>query len=454
MANQESTLSTYLKRVMALKEERRRTPSEEELKSVARELGLSDEDLAAIDQAAEDHAVRGQGYNEHGRYGDAITELDEAVGVAPRRVEWLHSLAQAHLGRWHEDRAPADRDRAETLARECLEIDPHHSASYEVLNGLDASPSATEPARRTAVVLSLFALAMLLTVVIAAMFLWNSKEDAGTPAADAPAVSAVNAPPPMLSEPSANQAAARELEIPATLDPGTTGVVLGLDVRLSRLVSYSTGKSFFTLNAILANRGATELDKLGMRLDLLDDAVTVIASHSFDALNKAAPVLRPGDAQALHQLKETRETVRAARLVVEIVEQNPAANSYAAAAPLDVEWRAERSPDLQVALRQRSYRFSESSLLGRPSGSTLSKDGSGYFDAVLEIENTGERTIRALKLEAEIAGPGGAWTVPEANHVVSSSGPALRPGEVRLKRFIEKVEARPAGYRMFVVAVQ
>ncbi len=442
MAKQD-TLSTYLKRVMALKEERRRSPSEDELRSIAREIGLSDEDLAAIDQAAEDHAVRGQGFLEHQRFGDAITELDEAVAVAPRRVEWLHSLAQAHLGRWHQEREPADRERAETLARECLEIDPRHAASYEVLNHLDDSPPVPRPIKRTAAVLSLFALAMLLTVVIAAMVLWNSKE-AVAPAAKAPAAN-VPAPPPIYQQPAANQAAARELDVPATLDPGTTGVVLGLDARLSRLVSYSTGKSFYTLNAILENRSVAELDKLGVRLELLDDAGTVVDSGRFEALNKAAPVLRPGDAHALHQLKETRDTVRSARLVIEIVEQNPAASSYAAAEPLDFEWRAERSTDLEIALRERSYRFSESA---------LAKDGGGYFDAVIEIENTGERTIRALKLEAEITGPGGAWTVPEANHVVSSSGPALRPGEVRVERFIEKVEARPDGYRMFVAAVQ
>ncbi len=214
---------------------------------------------------------------------------------------------------------------------------------------------------------------------------------------------------------------------------------------LARLRRDATGKSFFTLNAILSNRGATELDKLGVRLELLDDEGMVVDHTNFEALNKAAPVLRPGDAHALHQLRETRDSVRAARLVVEIVEENPAASSYTAATPLDFDWRAERSADLEITLRERSYRFSENA---------LSKDGSGYFDAVIEIENTGERTIRALKLEAEIAGPGGAWTVADANHVVTSSGPALHPGEVRLKRFIEKVEARPGGYRMFVVAVQ
>ncbi len=467
MDRQESTLSTYLKRVMALKDERRQIPSEEELRSIAREIGLSDEDLAAIDQAAEDHAVRGQGFLEHERYGDAITELEEAVAIAPRRLEWQHALARAHLGRWQEQGATANRERAERLARECLEIDPRHSASYEVLNVLDSSPGATPGrSKRIAVLPSLFALAMLLTVIIFGIVVWNSQPSASQPSASKPSASKPNTETPAAGSPAAGSpapetagvppaaagagesrtpASARELDVPVTFDPGTTGVAVELDTRLSRLASYGSGKAFYTLNAILSNRGAIELDKLGGTLELLDEAGTVVDRGRFEVLNQAAPVLRPGDAHALHRLVETGGSVRAARLVAEIVEQNPAASSYAAAEPLDFEWRVGRTADLEIALRERSVRFSENS---------LAKDGSGYFDAVVEVENTGGRTIRALKLEAEIAGPGGAWTVTEVGHIATSSGPALRPGEIRLKRFIEKVEARPEGYRVFVVAVQ
>ncbi len=452
--DRKKTLATYLKRVMALKEERRRTPSEEDLEAIAREIGLSDEDLAAINQAAEDHAVRGQGYLEHGRYGDAIGELEEAAAVSPRRVEWLHALARAHAGRWRESRDAADRQCAEALARECLEIDPHHQASYEVLNELDSSPEAglggsgrddVPPAKRAAVLLTLFVVAVLLAVVIGAIVLWNTAGAPSTEVPPAPPAEAVNAPPPIIPEPAGGQAAAKELDVPITLDAGSTGVVLGLDPRLSRLQSYSTGKSFYTLDAILVNRGVSEIDKLSTRLELLDDAGTVVDQDAFEAPNKAAPVLRPGDGHAFHHLHETRESVRTARLVVEIVEQNPAAGSYAAAKPLEFEWRVDQPGDLEIALRERSLRFSESA---------FPKDGSGYFDAVIEVENTGARTIRALQLEVEIAGPGDGWTVTEAGHVATSSGPALRPGEVRVERFIEKIDERPGGYRMFVVAVQ
>ncbi len=445
MNRQDSTLSAYLKRVMALKEELRRTPSDEELKSVAREVGLSDDDLAAIDRAATDHAVRGQSYLEHGRYDDAITELEEAVAVAPRRVEWLQSLAEAHAGRFHDARAPADAERAEALARLCLEIDPRHTASYEVLNQLDrpvppaAVGGAPAPAKRMGALLTMFAVAMLLTVVIASVVLWNTTERPSAPTATEGMEPAAREAPGTGSV----EQGASERDVPVTLDAGTTGVVLGLDARLSRLVNYSSGGSFYTLNALLHNRGVTEIDKLGARLELLDEAGSVVDAGAFEAVGKSAPVLRPGDANALHRLVETGATVRAARLVLETVEQNPAAATYAAGEPLDVEWRVERSADFAIALRQRGVRFSENA---------FGDGGGGYFDAVIEVENTGTRTIRALKLEAEIAGEG--WTVSETGHVVTSSGPAMQAGEVRLKRFIEKVEGSPSGYRLFVVAIE
>lgn len=181
---------------------------------------------------------------------------------------------------------------------------------------------------------------------------------------------------------------------------------------------------------------------MAVRLELLDEAGAVVQHDDFDALSQASPVLRPDDVQALHRLKETAETVRRARFVVVTVDQNPAAGSYAPGKEIVFDWRTSPPADLGIAMRERSYRFSETA---------FAKDGSGYFDLVVEVENTGQRTLRGLKLSAEIIGPEEKWTVAEENHVVVVSGPAMQPGEVRLERFIEKVDGKPEGYRMFVV---
>ncbi len=444
-----TTLDIYIERVMALKQERRTTPTDEELRTIALDIGLDEADLVAVEQAAEDHFVRGQGFLEHGRYSDAIAELEEAVALAPRRVERLHALARAHSGRWLErqdgsDRGRADRDRAETLARECLEIDPQHGPSFEVLNALDNTPVAElrprADGRRPMLAVAVGVMFLVLGVAVVLRTSDNTEQPA-TVSSTAASTAASTASEPTnepVSEP-------RELEIPVLLNPGSTNLELLLDTRHSRLKIYNNGKSFWTLNAILTQQGDTELDTLAARLELLDAEDAVLVQETIDLLNKAAPILRPGDAHALHLLRETGNDFRQARLVVTTVDQQPAAPSYAAAKPLEFDWQITQPADLDITVRERSSRFSEQ---------VFSKDGSGYFDVVLEIENTSQRTLRRLKIEAQIMGPEERWTVTDPNHVVLTSGPALRPGETRLERVLVKVDERPESYWISVIDAQ
>ncbi len=440
-----TTLDAYIERVMALKQERRATPTDAELRSIALDIGLDEKDLVAVEQAAEDHFVRGQGFLEHRRYSDAIVELEEAVALAPRRVERLHALSRAHAGRWLEPQAGSARDRsdhvrAETLARECLEIDPQHGPSFEVLNTLDSQPSADRQAsasgrRSTLMIVT----GVMLLVLGIATFLRVSDNATPPPSVNPTEEHAVS--------PSADETVsqARELDIPVVLDSGATDANLAFEARHSRLKIYNNGKSFWTLNAILTQQGETELDTMAARLELLDAEGTVLSQETIDVLNKAAPTLRPGDSYALHLLRETGDAVRQARLVAETVDQQPAAPSYAAATPLALDWQIPQPADLDIVVRERSRRFSEK---------LFPKDGSGYFNVVLEIENISQRTLRRLKIEAAITGPEERWTVTDGNHVVLASGPAMRPGETRLDRLIVTVNEQPESYWISVVEAE
>ncbi|MEM7584101.1 MAG: hypothetical protein AAF560_12010 [Acidobacteriota bacterium] len=444
-----TTLDAYIERVMTLRDERRSTPTDDERRQIALDLGLSEEDLAGVEQAADDHFVRGSGFLEHRRFDDAVTELGEAVALAPRRVERLHALSQAHLGRWQERRDVADRDRAEILARECLELDPQHAASFEVLNQLDTrSPRAvsrpTGSSRKT-----MAGLALLALLGLGLLTFMRASEDADEPVspspATEPAVSESTPDAPDIEPASEPVSGTQELDLPVELVAGSTGLDLELEPRLSRLKNYSNGSSFWTLNAILTQRGASELDTLSARLELLDAEGQVVSQETVELLNRAAPTLRPGDSHALHLLRETSGDVSRARLVAEAITEQPAAASYADAAPVEFTWRADRPADLEIAVRERSRRFSENRFL---------QNAKGYFDVVLEVENTSQRTLRRLKLAAEITGPGEAWTAEEENHVVLSSGPAMRPGEVRLVRVLEAVQGQPESYWISVVDVE
>lgn len=441
MTDQKTILTTYLQRVLALKDRRRRVPSAEELEDIAKELGLSEADLAAVAQAAEDHTLRGRGFMRRGRWDDAITELEEAVALSPRDVERLHALARAHAGKWQEGGEATSRERAERLARECLDLDPLHGGSFDVLELLDQAPARPEPPPARKSRRSLLISSLVLTALLGGSVLLRTRPEPEPPPAAVPetatALSVDSRAEPAAEPPEG----AEELDLPIELDLGDSGLELELELRRSRLQIYADGKSFLTLNALLANRGITEIDKLGARLLLLDAAGATLAQEAFDAVSASDPVLRPGDRHAMHRLLPTSADVRGARLAIESVDQNPAAETYPPAKPIPLDG-PDPGSDVAITLRERSYQFSDKS---------FADDGSGYFDAVLEIENTSGRTLRRLTLKAEITGPDESWSKIHESHVVLTSGPALHPGEIRLKRLFLAVEGRPESYRMSVV---
>lgn len=177
------TLDNYLERVMALQRERSQALTLPELKEVARELGLSDEDMAAADAAAQQYLQRGLGHVQHGLWDTAITELSSAVALNPASVPALYALATAHKERWRAEGLEEDRLAAERSARESLAIDPAHEPSFALLKELRDSPgpdfSRMSPQRRGRM-LRIVALVLLVAVVVVLVLLiWGARRDTG-----------------------------------------------------------------------------------------------------------------------------------------------------------------------------------------------------------------------------------------------------------------------------------
>ena len=491
----QKVLRDYLQRVMELSEKRASTPTEAELKAIAREVGISEADIEAAERSAQDHRLRGQGFLEHERYDDAIDELTEAAVLSPGRLDIKHDLASAYAGRFKKRGQKKDRQQAETLARRHLELDPQHQGSFALLNELDraASPPSApippaiengpggrlgsplghrpdgplgpprlggllgQPKRGlvgTAVAGSMILVGLVLLrtsepdssadwpedpPAIAANTV-SSAEAAGPEPLNAPART-VNAP--VSSEANAPAGAeAREVDIPVTLE---TDLELDFDVRLSRLNNYVTGKSFYTLNAVIENRGDTELEKISVRLDVKDQESQPVKSKNIEWLSSSAPLL-PGDAHAVHHLFEVTDAgMERATIVVERVDQTPAADDYGTAKPVQVEWPVGQPAGLDIAVGERSQRFSPSA---------FGDEGEGFFEAILEVENSGSRTIRALKLKCTIIGQDGGSMAEIERFVATSHGADLRADGQRVMRFLKQVQAEPAGYRISVVDIR
>jgi|GEM_PF-4906417 len=131
-ASREDLLRDYLQRVTKLREEMRDDMTFEQVQEVARELGMSQSDLAAAAQSAAAHRERGIRYSQHDQHDDAVRELRDAVALDPFSADGLYALAEALQRRG----ASADRDEAITLARRVVDIDPRHERAYTLIRVL------------------------------------------------------------------------------------------------------------------------------------------------------------------------------------------------------------------------------------------------------------------------------------------------------------------------------
>lgn len=170
--NQEEILRNYLERVVALQNEQRHALQMDDLKGIAREIGMSDDDMLAADRAVEGYIERGLRHGLHGRWDDAISELSDAVALNPANLRALYGLSAAFKERWMASGNADDRLQAAQLARQCLQLYPDHDPSYVLLNELDTSRTATVSQSRGPERRRFWWLALLPLLVGIAAFMW------------------------------------------------------------------------------------------------------------------------------------------------------------------------------------------------------------------------------------------------------------------------------------------
>ena len=131
----EQMLKAYIERVAILQRDRVLKP--EEMREIARDLGMSEADLAEAEAAGAAHLERGKGYLAHGRCEDAVRELEEAIILLPGALEPMWLLARAHRECWLRTSEASNREAAQRLARQCIELDSGMTEAYELLNELE-----------------------------------------------------------------------------------------------------------------------------------------------------------------------------------------------------------------------------------------------------------------------------------------------------------------------------
>lgn len=435
----EEVLQSYVERLLELQSERAENLTSDELREVAYDLGLTDDDLQAAAEVAEKGLQRGLGYLQHGRHDDAVTELEKAAALAPERTDILYAAARAYRERYRVRHRGDDRRAAEAFARRCLELDPTHDDCFRLLNDLDGTSTTTtpvtvvaQPMRQKSMAAILLALGVALFIAVVAVYLLARQ---GPPASVAVAPS----PPAVVAEaiPSTTVAVPDVPGVPVQFVVPEALAGLELTARRSRLDYYSEG-GFYKLEGAVVNHSRLELEELKAFVEVLDDSGTVVATDSATILSSHEANVRPGDVWVFDTLCRVAKPATKARVTLQDYEADPAASSYAKPEPVPVTWAFERPADLQVAVAERSSALT----------------GSGYFQTEFAITNVGTRPIKLMKFQMRYLDAAGKQLATRDFYLTITSKASLPVGETWARATINQVAEGFKKYELVVIEAQ
>ena len=131
----DDNLKSYIEQALKIRQTQQ-SVSEEEMQKIALSLGLSQEDLAKVEDVFKATLLRGQGFMKFQDYENAMKEFEYATVLKPNNAEVLQGLAYCytHIAVINEDKKIYQK--AQETIKKALLIDPSHQQSYAISSEL------------------------------------------------------------------------------------------------------------------------------------------------------------------------------------------------------------------------------------------------------------------------------------------------------------------------------
>lgn len=165
MKENDDILEKYIGHILSI-EDKAEDFTSEELKSVAKELGISDDQLARLEKKVELQIERGVGFIDHECWDEAISELDEAYSFSPLNAKIIYLLALSYKGRYFFNNENIDREKAENFAKKCIKLDSGYSDAYKILNSLNKRETSKKPLPVTTLIAVVICVALSIAIYL------------------------------------------------------------------------------------------------------------------------------------------------------------------------------------------------------------------------------------------------------------------------------------------------
>ena len=146
----EEHLQRFAQTVVELQERKGQKLDEETVARVARDLGMTDEEIQQAREESRNRKTRAQALRSSGNLEDAIHELELGFGFNPLDLELMYMLADALHTRSTRTHDAGDWARARDLCLRVIETAPAHREAPMLLNAIhnndpDKQPDTTFP---------------------------------------------------------------------------------------------------------------------------------------------------------------------------------------------------------------------------------------------------------------------------------------------------------------------
>ena len=427
-------IETYIQRLLEWKE----PITADSLKTLAQEVGLGSDDMAAVEQKAQDHLERGQNYLDFDCLDEAIDELTQATTLAPLDFDSLQTLAYAYDQRYGKQKKADDKKQAVALAKRCLEIRPNDEDAVILISALEHEANGRQRLiwLSLAALLAVVAFRPLMNIITTRSSVEQLSQEALLDADSIPPATELSSSETDSAEPAIVPAS----DIPVTFDFEQAGVTV--EPRQSRLDNYKDS-SYYTLQAVMHNNSQQEIDALQLQVEYLDSDGEILETDSKEAIAEEHATVRPGDHHAFDLIHKTTPELAAVRLNVITFDQLPAPDVYARETPISYTWAAGKVEQPTFALASRTEQVNSYEITD-----------SAYFDAQWTVTNTGDSVIRQLKLQANFYNLAGKLILSEDVLAVYGSDAPMLPGEVRPLRVITSIDKDYGRYEVVVLEVE
>lgn len=398
----ENYLENYIRKLLEIKD-REHYLSANDLKEIALQTGMSEQEYKAVLRAIQDYVDRGNSFATLKNWQEAIYNYQQAVTLSPFDSDILWKLASAYHELFKLQPIAKNREQALQFARQVIQINPKHLEAAEFLSKNKPLTKKSYP---------VLALAFLVILVAFAAFFMLAKQERST-----------------YKAPKTQEELSKDKEENIVLDKSELEQLE--DIQVEEYISkanyyYAYRKSFSYECTFYVKLGNIEVENMKLKIEVFDKNKQVVYSDMIEPTDSYDIRYLPGDVMSFKFLKftdaETFPEINTAKISVVTFRKNKVAGTYPPFPLVPTKWNIAKSDNYNLEVAERSNRLN--AIYNEPTAS--------HHTISLAIKNTGITTIKNLKMV--IVWLDAQNNILESNNLVAlgiASVP-LRPNDTRV----------------------